>query len=53
MVPARFSATETLDVGMDLGSPAVERYREQLPYAFSGTLEDVTVEISPTRPVVK
>ncbi|AIL61765.1 arylsulfatase [Pseudomonas alkylphenolica] len=53
VVPVRFSATETLDVGMDLGAPASPVYREQLPYAFTGTLEDVTVEISPTRPLIK
>ncbi|MDA7088630.1 arylsulfatase [Pseudomonas sp. SA3-5] len=53
VVPVRFSATETLDVGMDLGSPASAVYREQLPFAFTGTIEEVTVEISPTRPVIK
>lgn len=53
VVPGRFSATETLDIGMDLGAPASANYREQLPYAFTGTLEDVTVEISKDRPVIK
>ncbi|MFG0723380.1 arylsulfatase [Pseudomonas sp. GLN_6] len=53
VVPVRFSATETLDVGMDLGAAASPVYREQLPYAFTGNIEDVTVEIDPSRPVIK
>lgn len=53
VVPVRFSATETLDIGMDLGAAASPVYHDQLPYAFTGVIEDVTVEISPTRPVIE
>jgi hypothetical protein len=38
-----FSATETLDVGADLGSTVSETY--EAPHAFSGEIEKVTVEL--------
>ncbi|MDQ6438164.1 arylsulfatase [Mesorhizobium sp. LHD-90] len=45
VVPARFSATETLDIGMDLGAVVSTRYEEHAPFAFSGTIDKVTVEV--------
>ncbi|WP_203595084.1 arylsulfatase [Salipiger sp. PrR007] len=44
-VPARYSATETLDIGMDLGSTVTPNYREEAPFAFTGTIKQVTVEL--------
>lgn len=44
-VPARYSATETLDIGMDLGSTVTTNYREEAPFAFTGTIKQVTVEL--------
>ena len=45
VVPARFSATETLDIGMDLGAPVSRAYEDKAPFAFDGKLDTVTVEL--------
>ncbi len=42
-VPAAFSATESFDVGMDLGSPVSLAYEEQRPFGFDGSIRSVTV----------
>ena len=47
VVPGRFSATETMDIGMDLGSPVSKDYLAQRPFAFSGNIEKVTIELEP------
>lgn len=44
-VPAAFTASESYDVGVDLGSPVSRDYFERRPYAFSGKIEKVTVEM--------
>jgi arylsulfatase len=43
VVPKRFSATETLDIGSDLGSTVSESY--DAPNAFSGKIENVSIEL--------
>jgi arylsulfatase len=43
VVPARFSATETLDIGMDLGSSVVSEYRS--PFAYTGELGFVQFDL--------
>lgn len=43
VVPARFSTTETLDIGSDLGSTVAETY--SAPNAFTGEIENVVVEL--------
>ena len=43
VVPARFSATETLDIGMDLGSSVVSEYRS--PFAYTGELGFVQLDL--------
>lgn len=43
VVPGRFSATETLDIGMDLGSPATTTYHP--PFAFKGKIESVKFDL--------
>lgn len=50
VVPVRFSATETLDIGMDLGATVMPDYHEKAPYRFSGKIRKVDVEIAPTQP---
>lgn len=45
VVPARYSATETFDVGRDTGEAVSEAY--QSPFPFTGKLDHVTVDISP------
>lgn len=38
-VPAVFTASETLDVGMDTGSQVADAYFDEAPFAFEGTLK--------------
>lgn len=51
VAPARFSATETMDIGKDLGGTVTAAYREHAPFAFTGKIKNVTVEVSPTQPL--
>ena len=44
-VPAAFTASETFDVGIDLGSPVSLDYFERRPFAFSGKIKSVNVEL--------
>ncbi len=45
VVPVRFSATETMDIGMDLGAAVSEAYHKQAPFAFTGKIGKVTIEL--------
>ena len=45
-VPAAFSASETFDVGVDLGSTVSLEYYDQRPFKFEGTIESVKVELN-------
>jgi arylsulfatase len=40
-VPAGFSASETFDIGIDLGSPVALDYHERAPFTFSGRIEKI------------
>ncbi len=42
-VPAAFTASETLDVGVDLGSPVSLAYAERRPFVFDGAIDGVNV----------
>ena len=42
-VPAAFSATETFDIGADLGSPVSLAYFDRRPFRFDGTIRRVDV----------
>lgn len=42
-VPALFTATESFDVGMDLGSAVALDYHEQIPFKFGGTIESLNI----------
>ena len=44
-VPAAFTASETFDVGVDLGSPVSIAYFDRRPFAFTGKIEKVEVEL--------
>jgi arylsulfatase len=44
-IPVRFSLDETLDVGMDTGTPVVEDYVDKMPFKFTGILRKVVVEL--------
>lgn len=44
-VPAAFTASETFDVGIDLGSPVSLDYSDRAPFKFDGKIEKVTVEL--------
>jgi len=44
-VRVAFSATETFDVGVDLGAPVSLTYRDQAPFEYDGVINSVKVEI--------
>jgi arylsulfatase len=44
-VPAAFTASETFDVGVDLGSPVSLDYFDRRPFRFTGRIEQVNVEL--------
>ena len=44
-VPAAFTASETFDVGVDLGSPVSLRYHKKAPFRFNGKIKSVKVEL--------
>jgi arylsulfatase len=46
-VPAAFTASESLDVGIDLGSPVSLDYFDRRPFKFDGKIENVTVQLKP------
>ena len=52
-VIGRFSATETLDIGMDLGAVVSHAYHDEAPFAFTGQIKEVAIEISPTQPLIQ
>jgi arylsulfatase len=43
-VPAIFTASETFDVGMDLGSPVSLDYHERAPFKFNGKIEKFNIK---------
>jgi arylsulfatase len=43
-VPAAFTASETFDVGVDLGSPVSRDYFDRRPFRFNGKIARVLVE---------
>ena len=45
-VPMPFTATETFDVGIDLGSPVSLDYADKAPFAFDGTIGEIHVRYS-------
>lgn len=42
-LPLAFSASETFDVGLDLGSPVALDYYDRAPFRFNGRIDDVQV----------
>jgi len=46
VTPGRCSATETLDIGMDLGSTVSMDYRDKAPFAFTGTINTVKIDLT-------
>jgi arylsulfatase A-like enzyme len=44
-VPAAFTASETFDVGVDLGSPVAFAYDDRRPFKFDGKIEAIRVEL--------
>lgn len=44
-IPVRFSLDETLDIGMDTGTPVVEDYVNKMPFKFTGTLKKVVIDL--------
>ncbi|WP_018969199.1 sulfatase-like hydrolase/transferase [Rubritalea marina] len=46
-VPVAFTATESFDVGIDLGSPISVHYAERRPFAFNGKIKRMHVALTP------
>ena len=46
-VPGAFTASETFDVGVDLGSPVSLTYFDRRPFPFSGEIGSVIVQMKP------
>ena len=44
-VPAAFTASESLDIGIDLGSTVADSYYERRPFKFDGKIESVNVRL--------
>jgi arylsulfatase A-like enzyme len=44
-VPAAFTASETFDVGVDLGSPVSLDYFDRAPFPFTGRIDAVAVQL--------
>ena len=44
-VPAAFTASESLDIGVDLGSTVADAYAERRPFKFSGKIATVKVAL--------
>jgi arylsulfatase len=42
-VPAAFTASESFDVGIDLGSPVSLEYFDRRPFKFNGRIQNVAV----------
>ena len=42
-VPGVFTASETFDVGKDLGSPVALDYSDRAPFAFNGTIDSIHI----------
>jgi hypothetical protein len=42
-VPAIFTASETFDVGVDLGSPVALDYLDRAPFRFNGKIEKIHI----------
>ena len=49
-VPAAFTASETFDVGTDLGSPVSLDYFDRRPFAFNGKINSVDVQLKGETP---
>ena len=43
-VPAGFTASETFDIGIDLGSPVALDYYDRAPFKFNGKIEKVHIK---------
>ncbi|WP_375154900.1 arylsulfatase [Stratiformator vulcanicus] len=44
--PVAFTASETFDVGVDLGSPVSTNYTKRKPFAFDGTIKHINVRLN-------
>lgn len=44
-LPLAFTASETFDVGVDLGSPVSRDYAERRPFEFDGEIDKVMVKL--------
>ncbi len=56
-LPVKFNQDETFDVGFDTGTPVTETYVNEMPFDFTGTLNNLTIELldelAPQEPEIK
>jgi len=52
MVFGKYTLTETMDIGVDLGSSVSHKYEPMEPFEFNGKINYVDYDISPTRPEI-
>jgi len=45
LAPAAFTASETFDVGVDLGSPVSRDYFDRAPFKFDGKISQLKVDL--------
>jgi arylsulfatase len=45
-VPLAFTATETFDVGVDLGSPVSINYADRRPFEFNGKIDSMNISLN-------
>jgi arylsulfatase len=48
-VRARFSLDESMDFGMDTGTPVLEEYLSQMPFKFTGKLNKFVIQLGEQR----
>jgi arylsulfatase A-like enzyme len=52
-VPATFTASETFDIGMDLGSPVALDYHERAPFKFDGKIHKIQIKYVSDEPSIR
>ena len=48
-IPKRLALDETFDVSENTGSPVIEDYADNMPFAFTGTLKRLQVLLEPDK----
>jgi hypothetical protein len=49
----KFTLDESFDVGMDTGSPVIDKYDAKMPFKFTGTLQRVEIKLGESKLAAK